>query len=83
MTTSSPIVEVVLNGTHVPIDRDVFASLFHNSVVARRGRPQGLGRTASAVQAIPEFAYQAQIRSRCSSLQLRSSRSRFGSRQRS
>ena len=34
MTTSSPIVEVVLNGTHVPIDRDVFASLFHNSVVA-------------------------------------------------
>lgn len=62
MIEASTDVFVVLDGAHVPIDRGVFVSLFHNSVVASYADV----RKALAGQPIPyqkflKLAYQAQI----------------------
>ncbi len=62
MTAASTEVVVVLNGAHVPIDRDVFVSLFHNPVVASYADV----RKTLAGQPMPfkkflKLTYQAQI----------------------
>src|SRR5687768_6629234 len=60
--TARSTTAIVLNGAHVPIDRDVFVSLFHNSVVASYADV----RKALDGQPMPfkkflKLAYQAQI----------------------
>lgn len=74
MTDTGEVV-VVLNGTELPIDRDVFAILFNNSVVASYADVRGaLGGKPIPFKDFIKRAHQAQIPYPLFSLRARSSR---------
>lgn len=62
MAAASTDVVVVLDGVHVPIDRDVFVGLFHNSVVASYADVRkALDGQPMSLRTFLKLSYQAQI----------------------